>query len=921
MNTDETHNMTAHLKPQPAEKVVIVGAACRLPGSESLSAYWQNLMAGQRCVAPVTRWESLRGTAVHGGLLANVDEFDAGFFRISPNEARCMDPQQRLLMETVQHLMDDCGVPVQTLRDLQCGVFCTGLPGDYKFLLAQEPEAAFSSHSFLGNATSSLAGRVSYFYDFHGPSVSLDTACSSSLTALQIAVSQLRAGECEAALVAGVSVFATPEVFEFAQRSNMLSARGHCDAFGDEADGFVPAEGVAAIMLMSAGKARELGLEALASIEAISLNHDGMSNGMMAPNSQAQAALIAGTYERGGIDVGRIGYVEAHGTGTRLGDSIEVAGLVNGFRAQAQPYDVYLGASKSVIGHTLVCSGLASVIKTLLIFRHSTIPGQPLAGSLNSALDLDRFKVSEQAVPWPSDKTYACVSAFGFTGSNAHLVLGKPERRQLEPQNSQGPWAFLISAQSCASLHARVRQVLGILDELSDDQLAALSVALGKGSQPYRLRLAVTASTREALMAQLQQWLATPAGQLDVGCSKVEGLADAVLAERLQRWLAGIDLPLYGTEHAARYPRIELPGYPFDRKSYWVGTELIAVQAPVAISSPRRGDVLDTLKSDLARLLGFDQADIDTSRSLRDYGVDSISLIELLSRLGAGASRMQPHDVFDFASIAALAQALEELPAVSPVASREDAVAPVGRSPMTWTQTGQGRAIVLLPPLNMSAQAWMQQVNVLTRGGFALHIPSYPGHQGTPLDEGRFSLEGLVLEIEAFINEQLEGRPVPVVGWSLGGCLALALCRRASAMVESMILISTAARFGDDIFGKTIELNAELQAHADYLDILLEPRQSIVEQVGAGASMSTLSCYYQMLGQLDFTAQLPSIAVRTLIVHGQQDVVIAGEDVKLLQQLPNARLEVFTDQGHFIPLTAARRFNDLLLDFVQARQP
>lgn len=919
MHTDEIHNMTTHLKSQPVEKVVIVGAACRLPGSESLSAYWQNLMGGQRCVAPVTRWASLCGTEVHGGLLTQVDEFDAGFFRISPNEARCMDPQQRLLMETVQHLMDDCGVPVRTLRDLQCGVFCTGLPGDYKFLLAQEPEAAFSSHSFLGNATSSLAGRVSYFYDFHGPSVSLDTACSSSLTALQLAVSQLRAGECEAALVAGVSVFATPEVFEFAQRSNMLSARGHCDAFGDEADGFVPAEGVAAIMLMSAGKARQLGLEVLASIEAISLNHDGMSNGMMAPNSQAQAALIARSYERNGIDVGRIGYVEAHGTGTRLGDSIEVAGLVNGFRAQAQPYDVYLGASKSVIGHTLVCSGLASLIKTLLIFRHGIIPGQPLAGSLNSALDLYRFKISEQAVPWPSDKTYACVSAFGFTGSNAHLVLGKPERRQLEPQNTPGPWAFLISAQSSTSLHARVRQVLGVLDGLMDDHLAALSVALGKGSQPYRLRLAVTASTREALMTQLQQWLATPAGQLDVGCSKVEGLADAVLAERLRQWLVGIDLPLYGTEHAARHPRIELPGYPFDRKSYWAGTELIAAQAPVANSNARRGNILDSLKSDLARLLGFDQADIDTSRSLRDYGVDSISLIELLSQLGGGASRMQPHDVFDFPSIAALAEALEDLQPVSPVASREGVIAPVGRSPMTWTQTGQGRAIILLPPLNMSTQVWMQQVNALTRQGFALHIPSYPGHQGTPLEERNFSLDGLVLEMEAYIKDRLEGRAVPVVGWSLGGCLALALCCRVPTLVESMVLISTTAHFDDDIFGKTIALNTELQSHADYLDILLEPRRSIVEQVGAGASMSTLGHYYQMLGQVDFSTQLFSIDTRTLIVHGQLDMLIADADVKRLQQLPNARLEVFSDQGHFIPLTAARRFNELLVDFVKAR--
>lgn len=919
MHTDETHNMTAKMKPQPGEKVVIVAAACRLPGSDSLSAYWQNLLAGQRCVGPVTRWESLRGTAVHGGLLEQVDEFDSGFFRISPNEARCMDPQQRLLMETVQHLLDDCGLPLQTLRDLQCGVFCTGLPGDYKFLLAQKPEAAFSGHSFLGNTASSLAGRVSYFYDFHGPSVTLDTACSSSLTALQIAVAQLRAGECEAAVVAGVSVFATPQVFEFAQRSNMLSTKGHCDAFGDQADGFVPSEGVAAIMLMNADRAHALGLEVLASIEAISLNHDGMSNGMMAPNSQAQAALIASSYQRYGIDVGRVGYVEAHGTGTQLGDSIEVAGLVNGFRAQAQPYDTYLGASKSVIGHTLVCSGLASVIKTLLIFRHGTIPGQSLAGSLNSALQLDRFKISEQTVPWPCDKDYAGISSFGFTGSNAHLVLGKPVPRRIDPPLSPGPWAFLLSAQSAASLQARVRQMLSVIDGLADDQLAALSVALGKGSQPYRLRLAVTASTRESLTRQLQQWLTTPAEQLDVGSSKVEILADPVLEERLQRWLAGCDLPLYCTAQAARYRRVELPGYPFDRKSYWVGTELIAAQVAVATPHSPRGNTLQTLKIDLARLLGFDQADIDTNRSLRDYGVDSISLIELLGRLGGAASQMQPHDVFDFPSIAALAHAVEGLQSDSTVAPGRDALTPVGRTPMAWAQTGQGRAILLLPPLNMSAQAWKQQVNVLTRQGFALHIPSYPGHQGTALDEGRFSLEGLVLEIEAYITEQLGGRPVPVVGWSLGGCLALALAQRAPAIVESMTLISTAARFGDDIFGKTIELNAELKAHADYLDILLEPRQNIAEQVGAGASMNTLSHYYKMLGTLDFCAQLPSIDVRTLIVHGQQDVVIAGTDVELLQQLPKARLEVFADHGHFIPLTAARRFNELLFDFVQAR--
>lgn len=914
MHTDERQNMTAPCNPNPLDKLVIVGAACRLPGSDSLSAYWQNLLGGKRCVAPVTRWAAMAGTSIQAGLLDDIDGFDAGFFRISPSEARCMDPQQRLLMETVQHAIEDCGVPVQTLRELKCGVFCTALPGDYKFLLAQEPDSAYSSHSFLGNAPSSLAGRVSYFYDFKGPSLSLDTACSSSLTALQIAVSQLRSGECAAALVAGVSVFATPQVFEFAQRANMLSPKGHCDAFGAQADGFVPAEGVAAVMLMSEVTAQALGLEVLASIEAIGLNHDGMSNGMMAPNSQAQAELIAGTYERFGIDVAQIGHVEAHGTGTPLGDAIEVAGLVKGFRAQGREYGAYLGASKAVIGHTLVCSGLASLIKTLLIFRHRTIPGQLLAGTLNHSLDLDRFTLTEQAVPWPADKRYGCVSAFGFTGSNAHLVLGIPAPVRTQAGEHPGPWPFLLSAQSPASLHGRIRQVLDVLDELAPGQLHGLGVALGQGDQPHRLRLALVASTREELIAGLDACLAVPADQLDTRHSKLEGLTDPVLVARLQSWLAGANVPVFGPGQARGAARVRLPGYPFDRKPYWAGSELEAAPVPVVKCDLAQGDTLQRLRGGLAQLLGFDETDIDTQRSLQDYGVDSISLIQLLARFGPKASQMQPHDAFDLPSIAALAQVLQEGAPTSTVDAQVHGN--VGLS-MHWSQIGQGRGIVLLPPLNMSALAWMQQVNVLTRQGFALHIPSYPGHESSPFEEQGFGLGALVSGIQAYLRQQFAGQAVPVVGWSLGGCLALALAARAPALVESMVLISTAACFGEDIFGKTIELNAELQTHADYLDILLEPRRTLVEQIGAGASMHTLSRYYQLLGQFDLSTGLSGIDVRTLIVHGEQDVVIADSDVQLLQRLPNARLEVVRDHGHFIPLTAARRFNGLLLDFIR----
>ncbi|VVN53885.1 Putative aminoacrylate hydrolase RutD [Pseudomonas fluorescens] len=424
----------------------------------------------------------------------------------------------------------------------------------------------------------------------------------------------------------------------------------------------------------------------------------------------------------------------------------------------------------------------------------------------------------------------------------------------------------------------------------------------------------LVASTCEELIAGLDACLAVPADQLDAQHSRLEGLTDPVLVARLQSWLAGANVPVFGPGQAIGSARVRLPGYPFDRKPYWAGGELEAAPVQVLKCDLPQGDTLQRLRGGLAQLLGFDETDIDTQRSLQDYGVDSISLIQLLARFGPKASQMQPHDVFDLPSIAALAQVLQEGAPTSPVDAQVHGN--VGLS-MHWSQIGQGRGIVLLPPLNMSALAWMQQVNVLTRQGFALHIPSYPGHESSSFEEQGFGLEALVSGIQAYLHQQFAGKAVPVVGWSLGGCLALALAARAPALVESMVLISTAARFGEDIFGKTIELNAELQTHADYLDILLEPRQTLAEQIGAGASMHTLSRYYQLLGQFDVSTGLSGIDVRTLIVHGEQDVVIADTDVQLLQRLPNARLEVVRDHGHFIPLTAARRFNGLLLDFIR----
>lgn len=916
------------------DRIVVVGAACRFPGSDSPDAYWRDLLEGRNRVGEVRRW-SLPQRA-HGGLLDDVAGFDAGFFRISPNEARCMDPQQRILMEVAQHAIDDSGAGLAALRALSCGVFCASLPGDYKFLLAQDRDQAFSSQSFVGNASSSLSGRISYFYDFKGPSLTLDTACSSSLTALQIACLQLRSGECGAALVGAVSVFATGEMFEFAQRAGMISGSGRCAAFAESADGFAPSEGAAAIMLTTAKTAERLGLSTLATIESVSLNHDGQSNGLMAPNAQAQRELIVESYRRSGIPVADVGYVEAHGTGTRLGDPIELRGLAGAFGELDPVYDAYLGASKTVVGHTLVCSGLASLIKGMLILRHRRIPAHPVPGPLNSELDLGRFRINDTTIPWPERKRYVAVSAFGFTGSNGHVVLGPGERgrsaRAGGAERIDAPLPFLFSAQSARSLAALLRAHADAIANGAGDDLSALSATLVSRATHYRQRAAAIASTRSGLLTALRQLVArfeadeTPREGND-RCRVVDD-GDPALTSRVARWLAADPEAFVQEPASARLPNVSLPSYPFDRRPYWIGDAPERTQAAAGVRDDGgRAALLAVLIGKLAETLGFELSDIDPGRPMRDFGIDSITVIQMLAELGPAASRLQPHDVFEYPSLDALARDLSNdpskagfagtatTPSTARAPSRTDAPLLRWRSPAG----GSGRPVLLLPPLNMSDEAWSQQIGFLRRLGWAPHIPLYPGHGDNPMTDaavegGAIHRRAIVDEIAARIRADF-GR-VPLIGWSLGGCFSLDIATQAPELVESMVLISTAAKFGNDIFGRTIDLNAELEANADLLEIVLGSGRSIVERVGAGASMDVLSRYYRMLGDYDVAASLPDLRVRTLIVHGRRDAVVGDADLARMRRIPGAEVVELQDQGHFVPLLAAARFNRMLGDFL-----
>jgi myxalamid-type polyketide synthase MxaE and MxaD len=465
------------------EPIAIVGIGCRYPGAENANAFWDLLCAGRDAVsdAPRDRWNadavysadaSKPGTIVtrRGGFLDALDRFDAAFFGISPREAPHVDPRQRLMLEIAWEALEDAGIPPDSLAGSRAGVFVATLTNDYDHLLFTDLTRA-DAFSGAGTANSVVANRLSYFLDLHGPSVALDTACSGSLVALHLACESLRSGESTLALAGGVSVNLMVKSNVFFSRAGALSPNGRCRTFDAGADGMVRSDGAGLVVLKTLSQAEHDGDRVLAVIAGSAVNHDGRSNGIMAPNGEAQKAVLAEAYRRAGIAPGAVQYIEAHGTGTRLGDPIEVQAL-GGVLATERSAGLrcVVGSLKTNIGHTEAAAGVGGVIKTALALRHRRLPPTIHFEQPNPLLGLDRlpFDVRTEVGPWPdpSRPLVAGVSGFGFGGTNAHVVLREaPSQAEHDAPTApvKGPFILPLSARTPAALAAlavRVREVL-----------------------------------------------------------------------------------------------------------------------------------------------------------------------------------------------------------------------------------------------------------------------------------------------------------------------------------------------------------------------------------------------------------------------------------------------------------------------------
>ncbi|WP_313673350.1 beta-ketoacyl synthase N-terminal-like domain-containing protein, partial [Mycolicibacterium sp.] len=462
------------------DPIAVIGVGCRLPGGVcGPDALWDFLADGGSGVVevPAERWQrfddgspstaaALASTTRWGGYLDDVAAFDAEFFEISPGEADKMDPQQRLLLEVTHEALEHAGIPPQTLRQTQTGVFAGACLGEYGYLAASDL-SQMDPFSGTGGALSIIANRVSYFFDLRGPSVTVDTACSSSLMAVHLACQSLRSGESDVALAAGVNVLLSPAPTRSFDVVEAMSASGACHSFDASADGFVRSEGAGVVVLKRLSDARRDGDRVLAVVRGSAVNQDGRSNGLMAPNPAAQMAVLRSAYADAGVDVRAVDYVEAHGTGTLLGDPIEARalGTVLG-RGRGVDAPLLIGSVKSNLGHLEAAAGVAGLAKAVLALDRGSIPATVGYENPNPHIPFEnlRLKVVDAQIEWPDRgrPRIAGVSSFGFGGTNAHVVLEQapaPVADAVEAPQASSVSTLVVSGKT----PARVASLAGAL--------------------------------------------------------------------------------------------------------------------------------------------------------------------------------------------------------------------------------------------------------------------------------------------------------------------------------------------------------------------------------------------------------------------------------------------------------------------------
>lgn len=626
-NSTNGFQVTNTIKEDP---IAIIGISGRYPESPDIETYWNNLKSGKDCIieVPKERWDwrdyytqdrSKDGAhySKWGGFIEGVDEFDPKFFSISPKEAEILDPQERLFLQHAWLAIEDAGYTRASLqiphgRNLpgQVGVYVGVMYSEYQLFGAEI--SLQGKRMGFGNSQADVANRVSFVLNVHGPSLTVDTMCSSSLTSIHLACQDLKLGRTDMAVAGGVNVSVHPNKYLLLSSGQYISTTGHCHSFGVGGDGYIPGEGVGALILKRLSDAEQSGDHIYGIIRGSALNHGGKPNGYTVPNPQAQAGLISQILEESNTNPRHISYIEAHGTGTPLGDPIEITALTKAFyqniqEASAQSNDrgfCMIGSVKSNIGHCESAAGVAAITKILLQMKHQQIVPSLHSKVLNPNIDFEKtpFVVNQTLKTWEQPvidgkqlPRIAGVSSFGAGGSNAHLIL---EEYPVTIEAFEGPTRAIIplSARTPDQLKQKVHELINFIrKEQKPIDLVAMAYTLQVGREAMEERLGFIVDSIGQLLEKLQAYIdASQTGgnahienvyQGQVKRNKESMLVisqDDDMRETIDKWIVrnkieklldlwvkGLDLDwqkLYGD---VRPKRISLPAYPFAKERYW----------------------------------------------------------------------------------------------------------------------------------------------------------------------------------------------------------------------------------------------------------------------------------------------------------------------------------------------------------------
>jgi len=676
--------------------IAIVGIAGKYPQAPTLEDYWENLIEGCDCITetPADRWQWEEGIKVPpgirwGGFLQDVDKFEPLFFNISPTEAKQMDPQERLFLEIVWELFEDAGITRKALEEMErdgqkVGVFVGVMNRDYEWCGGYSPY-------------SSIANRISYFFNLKGPSIAIDTSCSGSLTAIHLANQSIQRGECCAAVAGGINLILHPGHYDVLSEKNMLSREGRCKSFSQEADGFIVGEGIGAILMKPLSHAEKSGDHIYAKIKGSAINAGGKTGGYMVPNPNAQSQLVTDTLIQANIHPRTITYIEAQATGSTLGDPIEITGLTKAFAPYTKDKQFCaIGSVKSNIGHLESASGIAGLTKVLLQMKYKQLVPSLHADTLNTGIPFKDtpFYVQRHLEEWKQpiivekdeDKQYprrAGVSSFGAGGANAHIIL--EEYQEIFPSldsTAYHPDSFIIilSARNECQLISYVEKLTTYLKrQLKNSEiqqnpfwLANLAYTLQEGREHMKERLAIVTSDIDQLIIKFEQLLQAEEtstieefyrGQvaIDQTTQKIQFPESFDKKELARRWVSGTEIPWEKLYPEPLLKKISLPTYPFEKKRYWV-TDIEQNQNPkidsISIVSQslnqkeKKKSIEENIIEILSMVLGIPVEEFEIEAAFTDFGVDSVFAVDIINRLN---DRMELYlrttDLFNYPTI------------------------------------------------------------------------------------------------------------------------------------------------------------------------------------------------------------------------------------------------------------------------------